>query len=112
MAVGNPLGMDYSVTTGVVSAIERDVVADGKSYSVIQTDAAINTGNSGGALINEAGEFKQFPATTPASSILAEGYVNACSCWGRIVTNGAVDTDTISGMTSAVPFRTAARTSS
>ncbi len=56
MAVGNPLGMDYSVTTGVVSAIERDVVADGKSYSVIQTDAAINTGNSGGALVNSVGE--------------------------------------------------------
>lgn len=56
MAVGNPLGMDYSVTTGVVSAIERDVVADGRSYSVIQTDAAINTGNSGGALVNSVGE--------------------------------------------------------
>lgn len=56
MAVGNPLGLDYSVTTGVVSAIERDVQADGRSYTVLQTDAAINTGNSGGALVNSSGE--------------------------------------------------------
>lgn len=56
MAVGNPLGMDYSVTTGVVSAIEREVQSDGNIYSAIQTDAAINSGNSGGALVNSAGE--------------------------------------------------------
>ena len=56
MAVGNPLGLDYSVTTGVISAIERDVQADGRSYTVIQTDAAINSGNSGGALVNSSGE--------------------------------------------------------
>ncbi|MBR3882580.1 MAG: trypsin-like peptidase domain-containing protein [Clostridia bacterium] len=56
MAVGNPLGMDYSVTTGVVSAIEREVQSDGNVYSAIQTDAAINSGNSGGALVNSAGE--------------------------------------------------------
>ena len=56
MAVGNPLGMDYSVTAGVVSAIERDVKSDGSIYSAIQTDAAINSGNSGGALVNTSGE--------------------------------------------------------
>lgn len=56
MAVGNPLGMDYSVTSGVVSAIERDVKTDGRIYTAIQTDAAINSGNSGGALVNSAGE--------------------------------------------------------
>ena len=56
MAVGSPLGLDYSVTTGVISAIERDVQADGRSYTVIQTDAAINSGNSGGALVNSSGE--------------------------------------------------------
>lgn len=56
MAIGNPLGLDYSVTCGVVSAIDRDISIDGTSYNAIQTDAAINSGNSGGALVNSKGE--------------------------------------------------------
>lgn len=56
MAVGNPLGMDYSVTTGIISAINREVQSDGTTYLAIQTDAAINSGNSGGALVNANGE--------------------------------------------------------
>lgn len=57
MAVGNPLGMDYSVTTGVVSALDREIeTTDGTVYNAIQTDAAINSGNSGGALVNSKGE--------------------------------------------------------
>lgn len=56
MAVGNPLGMDYSVTGGIVSAINREVESDGTVYYAIQTDAAINSGNSGGALVNSNGE--------------------------------------------------------
>lgn len=56
MAIGNPLGMDYSVTCGVVSALNREVESDGVTYTAIQTDAAINTGNSGGALVNANGE--------------------------------------------------------
>ena len=56
MAIGNPLGMNYSVTTGVVSAIDREVSSDGTVYQAIQTDAAINSGNSGGALVNADGE--------------------------------------------------------
>lgn len=56
MAIGNPLGMDYSVTCGVVSAIDREVEVDGTTYNAIQTDAAINSGNSGGALVNSTGE--------------------------------------------------------
>ena len=56
MAVGNPLGMDYSVTSGIVSAIDREVKSDGTTYTAIQTDAAINNGNSGGALVNAKGE--------------------------------------------------------
>lgn len=56
MAIGNPLGMDYSVTTGVVSAVNREVQSDGTTYVAIQTDAAINSGNSGGALVNANGE--------------------------------------------------------
>jgi len=56
MAIGNPLGMDYSVTTGIISAINREVQSEGTTYLAIQTDAAINSGNSGGALVNANGE--------------------------------------------------------
>lgn len=56
MAIGNPLGMDYSVTTGVISAVNREVQSEGSTYLAIQTDAAINSGNSGGALVNANGE--------------------------------------------------------
>ena len=57
MAVGNPLGMQSSITAGVISAVNRDVTdSDGKTYTLIQTDAAINSGNSGGALVNSKGE--------------------------------------------------------
>ena len=57
MAVGNPLGMESSVTCGVISALNREVVdSDGKKFTLIQTDAAINAGNSGGALVNSEGK--------------------------------------------------------
>lgn len=57
LAVGNPLGLDTSVTSGIVSALERDVASeDGTIYHVMQTDCAINSGNSGGALVNSKGQ--------------------------------------------------------
>ena len=57
MAVGNPLGMESSITCGVISAVNREVTdSDGKKYNLIQTDAAINSGNSGGALVNSEGK--------------------------------------------------------
>jgi len=57
LAVGNPLGLDTSVTSGIVSALERDVTAEnGVVYHVMQTDCAINSGNSGGALVNSKGQ--------------------------------------------------------
>ena len=57
MAVGNPLGMQSSITCGVISAVNRDVTdSDGKKFTLIQTDAAINSGNSGGALVNNEGK--------------------------------------------------------
>jgi len=57
LAVGNPLGMQSSVTSGIISAINRNVKSsDGTEYVAIQTDAAINAGNSGGALVNSFGE--------------------------------------------------------
>lgn len=57
MAVGSPLGLQSSVTCGIVSAVNREVTdTDGKTYTLIQTDAAINAGNSGGALVNSEGK--------------------------------------------------------
>jgi serine protease Do len=58
VAIGNPLGTDFfgSVTTGVVSALNRKIVGDTNKSSYIQTDAAINSGNSGGPLINSSGQ--------------------------------------------------------
>lgn len=59
IAIGNPLGFDYTVTLGIVSALNRDVPRpDNRGYfrRMIQTDAAINPGNSGGPLVNARGE--------------------------------------------------------
>lgn len=57
LAIGSPLGLDTSVTAGIVSALERDITTDdGTTYHVLQTDCAINSGNSGGALVNSQGQ--------------------------------------------------------
>ena len=57
MAIGNPLGMQSSVTSGIISAVDREITSeDGTEYNLIQTDAAINSGNSGGALVNSLGQ--------------------------------------------------------
>lgn len=57
LAVGNPLGLKTSVTSGIVSALGRDITSeDGTVYHVMQTDCAINSGNSGGALVNSNGQ--------------------------------------------------------
>ena len=57
LAIGNPLGLDTSVTSGIISALERDIAtSDGTTYHVLQTDCAINSGNSGGALVNSNGQ--------------------------------------------------------
>ena len=56
VAIGNALGYGQSVTTGIVSALNREVTIDDYTNSLIQTDAAINPGNSGGALLNMSGQ--------------------------------------------------------
>ena len=56
IAIGNALGYGQSVTTGVISALNREVTVDNVTNELIQTDAAINPGNSGGALLNMNGE--------------------------------------------------------
>jgi len=56
-AIGNPFGLDYTLTNGIVSALGRTIrsVADVTIFDVIQTDAAINPGNSGGPLLDSGG---------------------------------------------------------
>ena len=57
IAIGNPFGLSHTVTTGVISALERSVRAEERVYRhFIQTDASINPGNSGGPLLNIDGE--------------------------------------------------------
>ncbi|MBO5364507.1 MAG: trypsin-like peptidase domain-containing protein [Clostridia bacterium] len=58
VAIGNPMGLEFfgSVTQGIVSAVNRTISIDNRTMNLIQTDAAINSGNSGGALINAYGE--------------------------------------------------------
>jgi S1-C subfamily serine protease len=59
IAIGNPLGLNYTVTAGIISAVDRsstEVGVTGQRVRYLQTDAAINPGNSGGPLLNEQGE--------------------------------------------------------
>ena len=58
VAIGDPLGIELrgTMTNGIVSAINRDVVAEGRTLTLIQTNAALNSGNSGGPLINCYGQ--------------------------------------------------------
>ncbi len=58
VAIGNPMGQEFSgsVTSGIISAVNRTMTIDNRTYNLLQTDAAINSGNSGGALINQYGE--------------------------------------------------------
>ncbi len=58
-AIGNPFGLDWTLTTGIVSALERELPSDQAGTirrGLIQTDAAINPGNSGGPLLNSGGQ--------------------------------------------------------
>lgn len=57
MAVGCPLGLNTTVTSGIISAVNREITTqDNEKFTVMQTDAAINSGNSGGALVNSQGQ--------------------------------------------------------
>lgn len=85
IAIGNALGYGQSVTTGVVSAINREVTIDDVTTKMIQIDAAINGGNSGGALLNSAGEVVGINSAKYSSS-------------------GSYNTASIEGMGFAIPI--------
>lgn len=78
IAIGNALGYGQSVTTGVVSALNREVSTDEYVQDMIQIDAAINGGNSGGALLNSKGQVvgintAKYSSNSTSSSTSIEG---------------------------------------
>ena len=96
MAVGNPLGLQSTVTTGVVSALDREIEdEDGKSFVMIQTDAAINSGNSGGALVDADGNLVGInSAKAKGTGIEGIGFAipidTAVPIYNQLVENGKV----------------------
>lgn len=76
-AIGNPLGLDLmnTVTKGIVSGLNRNVTINDKSMSLIQTDTAINSGNSGGPLINKYGQVIGINSSKMSSSGLGEASI-------------------------------------
>lgn len=76
-AIGNPLGLDLmnTVTKGIVSGLNRNVTINDKSMSLIQTDTAINEGNSGGPLINKYGQVIGINSSKMSSSGFGEASV-------------------------------------
>lgn len=88
IAIGNALGYGQSVTTGIISATNRQIDMDGFDSELIQTDAAINPGNSGGALLNANGAVIGIN-TAKISSSVAEGmgYAIPISDASKVLTN-------------------------
>lgn len=72
IAIGNAMGQGISATDGIISMTEQSISVDGNTLSVLQTSAAINSGNSGGALVNSAGEVIGIN-TAKYNSSMAEG---------------------------------------
>jgi len=91
MAIGNPFGLDHTLTQGVVSALERTITTDfGTSIQgAIQTDAAINPGNSGGPLLDSAGRLvgMNTAITSASGSSSGIGFAIPVDTLNRIVPN-------------------------
>ncbi len=73
LAIGNPYGLSQTVTQGIVSATGRGLLGLTTFENFIQTDAAINTGNSGGALVNTRGELVGINTAVLAQDVATEG---------------------------------------
>jgi serine protease DegS len=107
LAIGNPVGLSQTVTQGIVSATGRGQLGVATFENFIQTDAAINVGNSGGALINAEGELVGINTAVLAKNLgvegigfaipvnLARGVMNEILTKGRVVRGwiGIVPTD-------------------
>lgn len=91
VAIGNPTGMDLrgTMTDGIVSAINRDVTVDQVVMNLIQTTAALNSGNSGGALVNQYG---QVIGITNLKLMAPEGEYNVLEGLGFAIPSATVKT--------------------
>ena len=98
IAVGNPLGvLGGTVTNGIVSALNREINVDGIRMTLIQTNAAVSPGNSGGGLFNEAGELVGI-VNAKSSGEDAEGLGFAIPINSAIATaNDLIDTGYVTG---------------
>ena len=86
VAIGNALGIGQSVTTGIISAKDREIDDLNNSSKLIQTDAAINPGNSGGALINLNGELIGINvAKSSGNAIEGMGYAIPINVAGEVI---------------------------
>ena len=96
IAIGNPLGeLGGSVTTGVVSALDREIEIDGNIMNLMQTNAAINPGNSGGGLFDMSGRLVGIVnAKSSGTGIEGLGFANpakdACKMYSDIINYGYV----------------------
>lgn len=77
IAIGNPLGFELknTVTGGMISGLDRDITINDKAMNLIQTDAAINSGNSGGPLINKYGQVIGINSSKMSSSYSGEASI-------------------------------------
>lgn len=88
IAIGNALGYGQSVTSGVISAVNREVTVENNTLTLLQTDAAINPGNSGGALLNMKGEVIGINAAKYSSdSVEGMGFAIPISSAKEIINN-------------------------
>ena len=96
IAIGNPLGkLNGSVSYGIISAFERDILIDGYTYHLLQTDAAVNPGHSGGGLFNLDGHLVGIVSAGPAdTSVDGIGYAipitTAVEIATQLIENGHV----------------------
>jgi S1-C subfamily serine protease len=88
-AIGNPFGLDWTLTTGIVSALNRELPAEGGGVieGLIQTDAAINPGNSGGPLLDSAGRLigVNTAIVSPAGASAGIGFAVPVDTVNRVV---------------------------
>jgi putative serine protease PepD len=98
-AIGNPYGLEETLTRGIISGLNREIAApDGaKITSVIQTDAALNPGNSGGPLINQHGEVIGINSQIASDAARSEG-----SQPGNTGVGFAISSDTIAQVVKAI----------
>jgi len=110
LAIGNALGLSHTVTMGIISATGRNDLRSVLYEDFIQTDAAINTGNSGGALINYRGEVigintRNLDQTQGAQNIgFAIPIAMARDVMQQIVENGSVRRGSIGALFSDLPL--------